>query len=213
MPKIRTQRLIWIAAFAAIVVLAAGWYHSAAERDRESRQTAQRLAALEQEQQQASVDAMPSDTFDPAERAAYAARAQGRINASKARARAGMVSEAELKRNQAKVRAELESRFAADGSDPRWAQGVETAATTAIKKPVLAPFTAPADSDMRCARTMCRMEFIFASEGEADDWAAYYPLGVGAELPVIQSQTTRLPDGRVQLVLYGYRSKQAQPVR
>lgn len=206
-------RIAWIAAIATIVVLAAGWYHEAANRRQESVQTQQRLSELES-RQQSDAATIPVGTSGGPGRELLLARMQGRLNTAGASAGGGaMPTAAQIKRNKAGLRARLESRFATDGSDPRWAQGTEATALEAIADPTLAPLTSPADSDMQCARTMCRMEFTFDSEGDASDWADYYPLGMSKALPLIQSQMTRLPDGRTQLVMYGYRDPKAQPVQ
>jgi len=202
--------VVLVVAFA----LGFGWRHAVTDCQRHVLDLERRLALLEQTQSAAATAtqsaAMPA--FNAEDRAAFLAHAQGRLDASGAGGRGALGSpskNADIKRRQAQDRARFEARFRADGSDPRWAQDTETAATRAIAEPALGAFAPPTDSDMRCARTMCRMEFTFDSAGAAADWAVYYPIGIGSQLPVMRSQQTRLRDGRAQLVMYGFRDAQA----
>ena len=116
-----------------------------------------------------------------------------------------MPSPDERRRAQLQALTRLESRFSADGFDSRWAASTERAAAQAAADPALGPFPAPAASDVQCAKTMCRLVFTFDSLDQAEDWSTYYPLGVAKGLPVFQSLSTTLPDGRVQLRMYGFR--------
>lgn len=212
-----SKSIPWAIVLVAVLVLGGGWLHEARDRQHHDQQTERRLAALEQA---ATADTRATGTgelqpFDADRRAAFVARMNGRMDAAGATS-SGLIdrpSDAELKRRQAQDRARLEARFAADGADPRWAQGAEAAATQAIAEPALAPFDPPAGSDTRCARTMCRMAFTFDSASAAADWAMYYPVSLAGQLPVIQSQQTRLADGSVQLVLYGFRDPKAKPLQ
>jgi hypothetical protein len=207
----------WAVALAAVVVLGGGWLKEVRHRQAHDLETERRLAALEQA---AIADTRASGSgalrpFDADGRAAFVARVNGRMGSAGATSAglAGRPSDAEVKRLQAQERARLESRFATDGSDPRWARETEAAATEAIVEPALASFDPPAGTDMRCARTMCRMTFTFNSAGAAADWATYYPLGLAGQLPVTQSQQARLADGSVRLVLYAFRDPKAKPFR
>lgn len=212
-----SKAIPWAVALAAVLVLGGGWLHEIRDGQDRAREIERRLAVLEQA---ATVDMRSTGVgalqpFDAEGRAAFVARVDGRMDA-KGASSSGLQarpSDAELKRRQVQDRARLEARFAADGADPRWAQETETAATQATAEPALAPFDPPAGSEMRCARTMCRMEFTFDSAGAADDWAQFFPLGLAGELPVMQSQQVRLADGRVQLVLYAFRDPKAKPLR
>ena len=211
----------WAVAIAAIVLLGGGWLHDVRKTQQQalqqSEQVERRLAAIEQAMGSGgrAGAAAGLQSSDANARAAFADRVKGRMDAGGA-ARMGLSgtrSMADSKRQLAQDRARLEGLFTGDGSDPGWAQGTEVTATKAIADPVLAPFDAPADSDMRCARTMCRMTFTFDSGAAADDWASYYPFGVAKQLPVMQSQQISLPDGRVQLVMYGFRDPKAKPLQ
>jgi hypothetical protein len=206
----------WIVAVTAILVLGGGWWHAARDGQDRDQQIEHRLAALEQAPMAGqSIRDAQARAFDDTGRAAFAAQASGRMEAAGAtlQGRMSLPSQAELKRQQARDRAHLEARFNADGSDPRWAQDTEAAATQAIAEPALAPFDSPTGSDMRCSRTMCRMAFTFDSAGAAADWAMFYPVGLAKQLPVMQSQQIRQTDGRVQLVIYGFRDPKAKPLQ
>jgi hypothetical protein len=200
-------------ALVAILALGGGWLHEVLDRQQHDKQTEQRLAVLEQiaPADTRAAKAVSSQPFDADERMAFVAHIKGRMSAIETTNVDSMrrLSATERKHRQAQEGARLEARFKSDGSDPRWAQDSETAATQAIAEPALGPFDPPANSYVRCARTMCRMEFTFDSAGAAADWAAYYPIGIGGHLPVMRSQQTRLKDGRTQLVMYGFRDAKA----
>ena len=198
--KNRMQPGVLVAA-AAIATLAGGWYFEARQRQHDAGVFEARLARLEQAQTPYAASPAPP------------ARARGGVSAE---ALAGILpaapergprvqTAADLQREQSQGLARLESRFATDGSDPAWAMTTEADVAQAAADPALAAFKAPQASDVRCARTMCRLVFTFASLDQAEDWLTYYPLGVTRQLPVFRNQSVVLPDGRVQLSMFGFR--------
>ena len=201
----------WPLAFAAaVLVLGGGWYRESRDRAREQASIDTRLSRLEQapaaDEPSRHDNALP-DSF----RAAI--RTTASVAGQPPPAGPRLPSPEERRRGQLQAVTRLESRFSTDGFDPRWAASTEGAVAQAAAEPILAPFHGPSASEVRCARTMCRMLFTFDSLDQAEDWSTYYPLGVAKGLPVFQSLSTTLPDGRVQLRMYGFRDSAAATLR
>ncbi|MFL6592566.1 MAG: hypothetical protein ACJ8GK_07655 [Luteimonas sp.] len=192
------------------MVFGGGWYLGAHASRRDNAGIEARLARLEQtattaaeqEQGQAVAGPLPAGSVFRSARPALAPFAAPIPRP---------LPPEERRRLQLQAISGLESRFSADGSDPRWAGPTEEAVRGAISEPALAPFPAPQDSQVQCARTMCRLVFTFDSLDQAEDWASFYPLGLANQLPVFRNQPTTLPDGRVQLRMYGFRTQEAVP--
>jgi hypothetical protein len=202
-----SSSLVWFLAFAAaVLVLGGGWYRESRDHAREQASIDTRLSRLEQAPRAADEPNRPGSALSPSVRAISV----GAPNAGQS-APGGlrMPSPEERRRGQLQALTKLESRFSADGFDARWAASTEDAVAQAAVDPALTPFRAPAASDVRCARTMCRLVFTFDSLDQAEDWSTYYPLGVAKGLPVFQTLSTTLPDGRVQLRMYGFRDPAA----
>jgi hypothetical protein len=194
----------WPLAFAAaVLVLGGGWYRESRDRAREQASIDLRLSRLEQAPQATDAPSRDGRVLPSALRAASSTRAS--IAGQPPSGGPRMPSPDERRRGQLQAVTRLESRFSTDGFDPQWAASTERAVAQAAAEPILAPFHGPTASEMRCARTICRLLFTFDSLDQAEDWSTYYPLGVAKGLPVFQSLSTTLPDGRVQLRMYGFR--------
>lgn len=193
----------WLGVIAAVVVFGGGWYFEARARRHDAADVQARLQRLEQAPPQAEEQGRPSGTpMTPAYASLRPTNAFGAPGASPV---PRPLSPEERRRLQLQAISRLESRFSSDGSDMRWATSTEDAVKTAAEEPTLAPFEAPQASQIQCARTMCRLVFTFDSLDHAEDWSTYYPLGLARQLPVFQNQSTVLPDGRVELRMYGFR--------
>ncbi len=208
MQQIKSHISPWLAVVVVGLLLGGGWYLEARGRGQDAAALEARLRRLEQAQVK-SVDEEPWGAGEPVSRSAGPSASP---TAGAAFGRASLprpLSPQEQQRLQRQAVSRLESRFAADGSDPKWAASTEDAVEQAIVDPTLAPFQAPRSSDVRCARTMCRLVFSFDSMGQAEDWSSFYPLGVAKPLPGFRSLSTVLPDGRVELRMYGFRDPRA----
>jgi len=187
-------------------VLGTGWYREARDRNKEQASIETRLSRLEQAPPAAD------DASRHGSEPAYSPRPSpmGTAGANRSGPGAPRVPSAEeLRRARRQAVAKLEARFSGDGFDPRWAGPTEAAAARAAQDPVLAPFRAPAASEVDCARTMCRLVFTFDNLDQAEDWSSFYPLGLAKTLPGFRTLSTVLPDGRVELRMYGFRDPRA----
>ena len=211
MQQVSRAGTAWVVALLAVVVLGGGWYRESRQRDQDQAAVDARLSRLEGSpgamvgQDQLAIDS----SVAPIPRAPMASVRSSNVRMGAPGAYRPLSPE-ERRRLQLQALAKLESKFSADGYDPRWAASTEKSVAQAAEEPALAPFPAPTASDVRCARTMCRLVFTFDSLDQAEDWSTYYPLGVAKGLPVFQSQSTVLPDGRVELRMYGFRDPQAK---
>jgi hypothetical protein len=199
----------WLGIFAAaVVVLGGGWYFEARARRQDAAEVQARLDHLEH-------DRLQSEDRRPPRRAPATAFVHAPAPATGGPLGVGPLprplSPEERRRLQLQAISRLESRFSSDGSNIAWATSTEQAVQAAVEEPALAAFQAPRSSEVQCARTMCRMVFTFDSLDEAEDWASFYPLGLANQLPVFRNQPTTLPDGRVQLRMYGFRAPEAVP--
>lgn len=206
----RNSSLLGPLAFAAAVIaLGSGWYLESRARAQDAARFDARLARLEHAEDAGLAPARASLASDPA-----SAIPRGLVPAgAPTSARPGgpglvpVLSEADNRRLREQALSRLESRLSADGYDPRWAAATESDVAKAAAEPALAAFPAPGASDVHCGRSMCRLVFAFDSLDQAEDWLTYYPLGVAQDLPVFQSLSTVLPDGRVELRMYGFRDR------
>jgi hypothetical protein len=189
------------------IVLGSGWYLESRARVQDAARLDTRLARLEHAADAAVEPVRPSRGPTSAARippsligsGASPFATPGGPNLAPA------LSAVEQRRLKQQALSRLETRLSADGYDPQWAASTESSAANAADDPTLAAFHAPAASDLHCARSMCRLVFAFDNLDQAEDWLTYYPLGVTKQLPVFQSLSTVLPDGRVELRMYGFR--------
>lgn len=199
------RSLLGLAAL-VMAVLAGGWYFEARHRQSDAQAFEARLARLER--RGAASDVVPAPSRAGVQ--VVSAESLAGIAPGGPAARLGPQTAEDAQRQATEAFARLDARFATDGNDAAWAMSTEGAVNRAIAEPALAPFKAPQASDIRCARTMCRLEFTFASLDQAEDWLTYYPLGVASQLPIFRSQSLLLPDGRVQLNMFGFRDANAR---
>jgi hypothetical protein len=208
MQRIKPHIAPWFAVVVVGLLLGGGWYLDARGRGQDAAELEARLRRLEQAQLK-SVDEAPWGGREPVSRPPAASASPGAGAAFGRPPLPPPLSPQERQRLQRQAVSRLESRFATDGSDPQWATSTEDAVDQAIVDPILAPFHGPQSSSVRCARTMCRLVFSFESMDQAEDWSSFYPLGVARTLPGFRTVSTVLPDGRVELRMYGFRDPRA----
>lgn len=192
-------KLVWT--FAAVCMAlcgAAGWWLGRSKTSNDSAVTQKRLEALEARVAAGagSADLMPSGrALDRVVRGNAAGPVPADLDPVAARKKVGAAI------------ASFDGRFAADGREPAWASRAETVAAEAMLAPGLREFGMPTSDETRCGTTMCRMVFTFENAGTAADWSDYYPLGIASVLPGVRSYPVTLPDGRVELHMYGFRGE------
>lgn len=206
MPQDKSSLALTLACAATAIVLGSGWYLESRARQQDAARIDARLARLEHTTDAAAPQAGRSPgsaSVSPIRRSMEPSGLPFAVPGGPSVAPA--FSAAEQRRFQQQALSRFETRLSADGYDPQWAASTESEVVKAVGDPALAAFHPPAASDVRCARSMCRLVFAFDTLDQAEDWLTYYPLGVAKGLPVFQSVSTVLPDGRVQLSMYGFR--------
>ncbi|GAB3734867.1 hypothetical protein GCM10028862_18210 [Luteimonas pelagia] len=101
----------------------------------------------------------------------------------------------------------MDNAFEDETVDARWAPGAErkldaVGSTDAILAIEPAP---PRERRIECRARTCRMEFLFARESDATDWALAYVTGIGGNLREVQYDVRRQPDGSARVVMFGAR--------
>lgn len=95
--------------------------------------------------------------------------------------------------------------FQRDRTDPAWSNQTEMAAITALQSKDMIQLGKPLAQTVDCRGAICRLSLIFADGMSANEWESQLPLSLSQNLPALRSLTLPLPDGRVELRLYGFR--------
>lgn len=101
--------------------------------------------------------------------------------------------------------ASLEQKFRSDSQDGAWSVPAEQRLTEAASEPALAALGMPDDFSATCAAHLCRIAMHFPSRQSADDWAQFYPVGLGETLDALRVEETFEADGGVRLLVFGAR--------
>lgn len=117
-----------------------------------------------------------------------------------------------LAREQARAEAdarrerdEVLSRYRRESVDARWAAVQEGALQRASTSRQIARTGAnPANLDVDCKSSVCRVEADFASRGAAEDWVTLFLLGAGSELPRAVFEHSVNPDRTFHVEITGY---------
>ena len=116
--------------------------------------------------------------------------------------RANMV-QASKERHEALLRAAT-AKFNSEKVNPAWSSQAETRLQSIVSPQQLAAYDVDIqDMNVECKSTTCRINSTFNSSREADDWIVLYMSNVGENLPHSFVKTNMLPDGRVQIEIYG----------
>jgi hypothetical protein len=116
--------------------------------------------------------------------------------------RAKMV-QASKERNEAFLRAAT-AKFNSEKVNPAWSSQAETRLQSIVSPQQLAAYDVDVqDMKVECKSTTCRINSTFNSSREADDWIVLYMSNVGENLPQSFVKTNTLPDGRVEIEIYG----------
>lgn len=98
----------------------------------------------------------------------------------------------------------LVGRYQSEQVDARWArakeQHLQSASTTAEMVSLNA---VPADMEVTCRSSVCRITATFPSRVAAEDWFTLYALNVGAEMPNASYESHLNPDGTVGVQIHG----------
>lgn len=111
----------------------------------------------------------------------------------------------EQKRHVQSQFAAYETLFRNDGVDAAWSMQSEKDIIEAASEPALTALGVPTSYNARCAAHLCKMTMEFNSRSEADDWAQFYPVGMGGTLSSVQSTIDVGPDGKSTLIIFGTR--------
>lgn len=192
-------RWMWLA-LAACASLAVAWWLGAAQQRRGQVQTEQRLEQIE---------ARIAQQVSPPLRAArpVAADVVRGGAAAGSMQHSGMQDHARLLAERDWAIDRLDQRLASEGRDPAWSGKAEGAASEAMLAPAMRAFGMPESEQVRCARSLCRMVLTFTDASAAADWSDFYPLGIASVMPGMRSYPVTLPDGRVELRMYGFRGE------
>lgn len=192
------NNVLWIGLVMA-TCLAAGWWLGSVGQRESNGSTSQRLDAVE-----ARIGAGSDDRVE-----LRSGRASNRAGA----AGIGTVGPPPLPDPVADAKAlgaaivSFDRRLQVESRDPAWARKAESTIAEAMLAPGLREFGMPVADQTRCGSTMCRMVFTFDDAGTAADWSDFYPLGIASVLPGVRSYPVTLPDGRVELRMYGFRGE------
>jgi len=98
----------------------------------------------------------------------------------------------------------LVGKYQSEQVDARWArtkeQRLQSLSTTAEMTSLNA---VPADMEVACRSSVCRITATFPSRAAADDWFTLYTLNVGAEMPNASYESHVNPDGTVGVQIHG----------
>lgn len=102
-----------------------------------------------------------------------------------------------------------EKRFSESARGGAWVNQARESLLDAATEPALTTFGMPTSFNADCSSSMCRVAMDFDSRSAADDWAEFFPLGMGKEFGAVDTLRTETPDGRHVLLLYGARIGQS----
>jgi hypothetical protein len=104
------------------------------------------------------------------------------------------------------VRAGLEADYTRERRDAAWAATAELALSkAAAADELVAANLVPTAIDTRCRARTCRTVATFADAGQAEEWVYGYMTNTAGTLRMVRPFRRVLPDGRVELTLYGTR--------
>jgi hypothetical protein len=104
---------------------------------------------------------------------------------------------------------ELEARFASDVPDPATGPATENILVDTISGETMAGTgLRPANVDIACKQSSCRIVGSFDRMGDAQDWSLFYITAAGGD---VLSQTQMVfvpkPDGKTEVRIYSNRAK------
>lgn len=103
-----------------------------------------------------------------------------------------------------KRNAAMAGRFAAEKSDPSWANAHEKdLVSLQDSDPMRDAGVKAADFQADCRSTMCRVQADFPDASAAANWLQLYMGSVGDRLPVATAHKITNPDGSVRVEIYG----------
>jgi hypothetical protein len=110
-----------------------------------------------------------------------------------------------LRQRTEQMRADLEAEFAREPESAAWSAAAEADLVHAASSDdAVATGETPVGFEAVCRSKTCRVTATFDEDGDAESWAGGYLLGNGGKrLSVARVMTRRLPDGRVELTIYG----------
>lgn len=98
----------------------------------------------------------------------------------------------------------LENRFHAEAVSPVWAHNTELAVLEALvsDEAVAAGIALPADVEVRCRTSLCRINADYLDDAEAADAATLLAMDISEHLPRTHRRTVYQPDGSVELLIF-----------
>ncbi len=116
------------------------------------------------------------------------------------------LSPQEIARGRAARRTELDAAFRNDSMDMRGANQAEgQLAEAASSDDLVESGTTPIAIDTQCRLSSCRVLTRFAADSDAEGWANLYVLSAAGTLASAETLVTPMPDGTVELAIYGRR--------
>lgn len=116
------------------------------------------------------------------------------------------LSPQEIARGRAARKTELDAAFRNDSMDMRGANQAESQlAEAAASDDLVESGTTPIAIDTQCRLSSCRVLTRFAADSDAEGWANLYVLSAARTLASAETLVTPLPDGTVELAIYGRR--------